>query len=72
MVETAARRRKGGEGEEPAKKEKTSDEKPKKEKEKPFQGRYNPKFSDRNALVSHKTLGKTSFYLTRFTCVKKL
>jgi hypothetical protein len=61
MVETAARRRKGGEGEESAKKEKTSDEKPKKEKEKPFQGRYNPKFSDRNALVSHKTLGKSSF-----------
>jgi hypothetical protein len=66
MVETAARRRKGGEG------EKTSDEKPKKEKEKPFQGRYNPKFSDRNALVSHKTLGKTSFNLPRFTYIEIL
>lgn len=53
MVETGPRKRKAGEPEAAAKKEKSGEEKPK-----PFQGRYNPKFSDRNALVSHKTLAK--------------
>jgi len=38
MVENGARRRKGDDGDESTRKEKSGEEKPKKEREKPFQG----------------------------------
>ena len=59
MVETVGPRRRKGEegGTEGLKKEKKGGG-GEEEKSKPFQGRYNPKLSDKNAFISHKTLGQ--------------
>jgi len=55
MAEEGARRRKGGDQKS---NNGTSSEEKKAERARPFQGRYNPKASDRFGTVSHKTLAK--------------
>jgi len=54
--QSSARRRKGGDGKK-ASENQSKDEK-KSERPRPFQGRYNPKASDRYGAISHKTVAK--------------
>merc|ERR1719304_12500 len=55
--ENQARRRKGGDEKNSHNSSSNGDNK-KQERPKPFQGRYNPKASDRYGMLSHKSLAK--------------
>ena len=54
--ENQARKRRGQPQQE--REQKSNNESKKSDRSKPFQGRYNPKASDRYGMLSHKTLAK--------------
>ena len=56
--ENQARKRRGQPQQEKEQKSNNSNESKKSDRSKPFQGRYNPKASDRYGMLSHKTLAK--------------
>ena len=58
VEENQARKRRGGEKSNNATNNSSGDKSEKPARSKPFQGRYNPKHSDRYGIVSHKTTAK--------------